>query len=233
LSKAKHLAAVVIIDILQNMNPYVSLLLSSAAFLTLMSILVHTIRLLTGHERLLGFISLFSLNSENNLPTWFASFLLMLLFQKCRDISKACPASDISRRPWKILAFIFLLMSMDEVASMHELLGNNIIGHYWNTGGYLKYAFVIPGTFIALAVAIAFIPFLKRLPGRTSAAMVASGAIYVMATIGLESISANIADQYGSRDALYIFLFTLEEFFEMTALILMYDTLSRHAKRLP
>jgi hypothetical protein len=86
---------------------------------------------------------MFDLNHENNIPTWYASVGF---------ISCALGAFLISRVPlqlsqsfqWKSLAVIFLLMSLDEKASLHEY-GASLMKGQFEFKGYWYFAWVLPG----------------------------------------------------------------------------------------
>lgn len=88
-------------------------------------------------------VDMFDLNHENNIPTWYASVGF---------ISCALGAFLISRVPlqlsqsfqWKSLAVIFLLMSLDEKASLHEY-GASLMKGQFEFKGYWYFAWVLPG----------------------------------------------------------------------------------------
>ncbi|MBI4357976.1 MAG: hypothetical protein HY584_01630, partial [Candidatus Omnitrophica bacterium] len=66
---------------------------------------------------------LFSLDFENNLPTWFSSFLWLtaaLFAYGC-----AQQILNVRRRLlWNVSALFFIFLSCDEVASIHEHVGS-------------------------------------------------------------------------------------------------------------
>ncbi len=121
---------------------------------------------------------LFDVDEENNLPTWFSSFLLLttsaLLFF-CVQKKK----HDGSRwvRHWNALAIGFLLMSIDEVAGVHESI-NSIIVMTW----------AIPGAILAGLIGLACVPFLLALPRRTAISFGIAGAVYLTGAVGIEII---------------------------------------------
>lgn len=74
-------------------------------------------------------VDMFDLNHENNIPTWYAS----VGFISCAQSFQ-----------WKSLAVIFLLMSLDETASLHEY-GASLMKGQFEFKGYWYFAWVLPG----------------------------------------------------------------------------------------
>ena len=64
---------------------------------------------------------LFAMNLENNVVVWFTSASLMLIAALAADIGERDAAAR--RTGWRLAAALFLLLSLDEVASLHELAG--------------------------------------------------------------------------------------------------------------
>jgi hypothetical protein len=100
-----------------------------------------------GHDTLLGFVPKFDLGAENNVPTWFSTICLFLW-----AIALAAIALVEWRRKgplcvyWFGLAGTFVLLSLDEAASFHEML-TVPLRTALHTGGLLNFAWVIPGGF--------------------------------------------------------------------------------------
>jgi len=61
------------------------LLAGIAVTLSLLCLTTQVIDWVTGHESLFGLTRLFALDNEVNIPTWFSSILLFLLFQLTRE----------------------------------------------------------------------------------------------------------------------------------------------------
>lgn len=151
-------------------------------------------------------VQLFDLDDENNLPTWFSSFLL--LFVSFALMTLVTPPKD--RLYWQLLAAGFLVMSIDEVAGLHESL-NTAIEMNW----------AIPGTVLVAAVGVWFAPFLMRQPARLRWLMMLSGLIYVGGVIGVELLSADI----DSDSLQYEAAVSVEESMEMFGVWLFLRTL--------
>src|SRR5687768_11951693 len=97
-------------------------------------------------ELLVGFLSL---SYEGNVPTWYASSLLLLCAVMPGLIASEIPAAGSGRRHWWALAILFAFMSLDEAAEIHEHLGG-LIG----TGGVLYFDWVIPAAIIVALVGL-------------------------------------------------------------------------------
>jgi|GEM_PF-452503 len=178
-------------------NPYCTLLLVVGVSL----VAIHCVLNYLNHEVIeVPWLiqQLFDLDEENNLPTWFSSFLLLncaiVLFVSLPSHSAAF------KWQWRLLAFGFLVLSIDEVAGLHESF-HTAIDINW----------AIPGGILVLIVGSTFVPFLLSLPRRTAIRFVLSGTIYVAGAIVVEWLSRDM-----DEDAIaYGFATALEESLEM------------------
>ncbi len=128
-----------------------------------------------------------------------------------------------------MLSLIFLLLSFDEAACIHEGLGN-ILSHRLHTSGIFTYAWVIPGGIFMLLVCICSMGFLRHLPERTRRDVVIAGAIYVTGTLGWEMAGGWYDSVYGSRNLTYMTLTVREEAFESAGIILFINSLLIYLK---
>jgi hypothetical protein len=189
------------------------------------SLAVHGIGHATGRWGLGGLSNLFNLDSDQGAPTWFNSLLLFLLFTLTWLIAHfPHPASARLRVRWKFLGIVFLLMSVDEVAMVHEAIGR-AIGTRFELTGYLYFPFLIPGLILAGALFIAYVPFLRTLPRDTAIGMAAAGAIYLSGAALVEALSANRYYHLQQHDLVYRFLVNIEEVLEMTGLLVLFKVL--------
>lgn len=72
-------------------------------------------------------IQLFDVMSERNIPTWYATMLLMAS-ATFAWLTSSLLRIDANRRDrnvwsWRMLSLLFLVMSMDELVSIHERAG--------------------------------------------------------------------------------------------------------------
>ena len=162
---------------------------------------------------------LFLFEEEKNLPTLFNVFLLIADMVALGTVAMFRFArGDRWRWHWLCLAAIFLLLSYDEAAQVHEALGKVVEGATHATG-FLAFAWVIPGMAFVLAVGLAFTRFLLALPRRSAVLFVVAGALYVFGAIGMEMFEANVYSFRGYDNLTFSLLATFEETLEMTGLI--------------
>ncbi|MBI1977213.1 MAG: hypothetical protein HYS55_00510 [Candidatus Omnitrophica bacterium] len=98
----------------------------------------------------------FDLDREGNVPTWFSSFLWILVSINAYRCGQKSPVNR-ERGFWFVVAFVFILFSVDEVASFHENLSMMIRNRLLK--GFFKGKFLGPalwpvffGPFVAVLV---------------------------------------------------------------------------------
>jgi hypothetical protein len=178
-----------------------------------------------GIERAGGLIPGFNVDQEANFPTWYASALLLAgAVLLALTAAAASRRADRSARSWWGLAVVFLGLSIDEGAGLHELL---IIPlrESWHAGGALYYTWVVPGIAVVLAVAAASVPLLAGLPRQIRRRLVAAGCLYVGGAVGMELVSGAYASAVCKACLSYALLTTLEEGLEMFGAVLLIRTL--------
>lgn len=142
-------------------------------------------------------LQLFDLDAENNLPTWFSGFLLL------NNSLVLCVASTTAKRHrmhWMILAAGFLLLSIDEVAGLHETF-HTAIDINWT----------LYATGIVALVGAAFIPFLITLPRSIAGWFILAGITYISGALLVEFLSRDMEEE----TLAYALAVAVEEGFEM------------------
>lgn len=124
-------------------------------------------------------LQLFELDEENNLPTWFSSFLLL----NCAFVlwSHSQGEGVTNHLYWRLLALGFLLLSMDEVAGLHETF-HTAIDDNWT----------IYGAVLVVIAGLAFTPFLMSLERSIAVWFLISGAVYLAGALGVEWLSRDM-----------------------------------------
>ena len=164
-------------------------------------------------------VRLFSLDGEANFPTWYSASLLLLCAFLLAMIAYARRQRDtVHDSRWLILAVVFLLLSLDETAQLHELAIAPLRERFHPTG-FLYYAWIVPAGICAGIFALAYLSFLAKLPVQTARLMVLAGALYVGGAIGVESLSAKQASLHGEHNIAYHAIITVEELLEMAGLV--------------
>lgn len=163
---------------------------------------------------------IFDVDEEDSFPTWYSAFALgltaaVLWVQARRQRAAASPW----RWHWSGLALGFLLLSIDEIAGMHETL-NSVMEHSW----------AVPGTIVVALVCGIYLAFLVQLDRRTAVWFAIAGALYVGGAVGVEYYT----EPYLKNDALNTLAYNLwtavEEGMEMAGVLLFLTALLRHMK---
>lgn len=203
-----------------------TLVLSIAvAVLVIASVVGQAIKLEGGHDYVFGFVPQFCLDREGNIPTYFSSVLLLLCACTLGTIAVAQKVgAGWYVRHWTLLAFIFLLMSIDEAAGLHELLIAPVRKAY-DLGGAFNFAWVVPGAIFCLYLAVHYWKFLFHLPLRTRILVCIAAGLYVGGAIGLEMLGGWYAESHGSENWPYTIIATLEETCEMSGLVVFMHAL--------
>jgi len=168
----------------------------------------------------LRLIDLFSVNLEESIPTWYSTMLLFLACMILLAITlMKWQAQDAYGKYWAGLALIFLYLSMDEGAVIHEVAADPLV-QFFNTGGYLYFGWQIVFAPLVLIFALLYLQFLLHLPAKTRYGFIASGLVYVGGAVVVEGFSADLlAATGGIYTYRYLATATLEEFCEMIGIV--------------
>ena len=204
-------------------------LLACAMVLWIMNALTLMLEFGYGRDFAMGFVPMFRLNFEANLPTFFSTLLLVAASLSCFAIGRATlPTDKASGLRWLTLAAIAFILSADEAAQIHELFDKNAgwAEPFFEPTGMLLEPWVVAYGFLALAVSLLFAPFILKLQPRLRNMLILAGALYVGAAIGFEMIGA--VERGGSGETLrYETINSIEEMLEMTAVIIAIYALLR------
>ena len=146
---------------------------------------------------------LFDLDEENNLPTWFSHFLLL----NNAFVLSIIASSDAQKKRnyWWALSIGFLILSIDEVAGLHETF-HSAIDFNW----------AIPAGILVAIIGIVFIPFLRSLERRVAILYIISGSIFISGALIIELLSEDMK----TKSLEYALATTLEEGMEMAGALI-------------
>jgi hypothetical protein len=184
---------------------------------------VAAITAITGADYMHGFKRLLDLNAERNLPTWFSTTILLTAAALLGGI--AADGLRRHRRAWRFLAVVFVGLSLDETASIHEM-SNAPLRAMLHAGPALYFPWILGGLLLASIVLIAEWRLLRALPRRTSVRFVVAGAIYVMGAAGFEALCAPLYARH-VHPLVQAALVTTEETLEMVGVALFIAALAR------
>ena len=156
---------------------------------------------------------IFDVDEEDSFPTWFSAMLLLLTSVSLWVNARTLQSSDSSLvERWYLLSVGFLLLSIDEIAGMHETLNSiDMMGDM---------SWTIPGAIVAGLAGFYFVPFLLKLPRPLAIRFVLAGAVYLGGALGVEVLT----DPYLENDELntlaYNLWTALEESMEIAGVLI-------------
>lgn len=174
-----------------NVKKIMTVIWTSIAAFLLIHLLLQYLYHIHGIELLSSLRGRFNVDNEISLPTWFSQCLLLvpaiaaLIIAKLSDIKK-----DGNRLYWLAIAGLFIFLSADEGAMLHEAFITKF--REWTvdagTQGLAAHTWLLPVGLILLLLAIPFGLFLRRLPRRTSWLLIAGIGTYVSGAIIIEAL---------------------------------------------
>ena len=210
-------------------------LISINALLVAIHLILHGIEFSGANsEALLELVRLFSLDQEGNVPTWFAQTLLASIAGLFGVIALRRKDAGESRTwPWFFLSIVFVYLSIDEGAQIHELTiepFQNLLGI---ESGFLFFAWIVPMGLAILVATILLLSFFIRLDKALRNQLFLAAFVFLLGAIGMEMISGayweSVDFVYDMRYRVYN---AIEEGLENTGSILAIVALYTHVKNL-
>jgi hypothetical protein len=173
-------------------------------FITLAGLAARFALYMWGDVEFLQPLRIFDVGEERSIPTWFESlqFLLCSILLAVVAVAKK-QRNDRYSLHWSVLSIILLLLSLDEVASIHEAIGqqserllHSITG--LTPGGAIKFFWVVPGAIFVIIVLLAYLRFLADLPQSTRRFFLFAGALFVLGALGIEMLTAQVVSSSGA-----------------------------------
>jgi hypothetical protein len=215
----------------------------SIMVLLVLHLLSQVLRFGFGYEYQMGFHERVYLGSELNIPSWFSSSVMLLCGIVLLWIARVTRQRGQPAAPyWAALGAIFVLLSMDEAASLHEMLSPVFAGTMIRLGETFggifvplgakgdRYAWVIPGAIGTLILGLVFLRFLAMLPTRTRWLFVLAGTVFVTGALGFEIAGGRYSGLHGADNPTFVMIMTIEETLEKAGVSLFLYALLRHAE---
>ncbi len=173
-------------------------------------------------------VRLFNINRETSVPTWYASSLLLVAGGVLGIVAHTKYTNrEPYRRHWLGLALIFVYLSLDEGAVIHEIF-TDPVQMLFDSSGPLYFAWVIVVIPLLVLFGLVYFRFWLNLPPRTRALFCLAGVIYVGGALGIEMIGSNKWYVDGGTSLVYSAIGTLEEFCEMLGVITLIYAVAKY-----
>jgi hypothetical protein len=209
----------------QKVTLFLSLIVG---FLTLANAIGLVFKFHFGNDLVYGLVPLFDVDTEGNIPSTYSSLSLLFCSALLSIItSEKRKNGDPYTRYWLALAVIFLFLSIDEAATIHEHL-NRPVRTFLKTSGALYNAWIIPyGIFLAI-LGLLYLKFLKGLPKRTRWLFVVACAVFVTGALGLDVFSGSL-NEAGRRGSLsFAVVNSAQELLEMVGVVVFIYALTSY-----
>ncbi len=154
---------------------------------------------------------LFNLDLEMNIPTWYSGLMLVscgLITRGIFTIKKS--QSDRFWRHWQILATIFFVLAIDEVASIHEILIIDDLADSLHLPSFWHSVWVIPGTVLVVIFIWKYWKFILYLPKQLRQHFLIAITLYLGGALGMEMIGSYYDGIDGQQNLTYATLATIE-----------------------
>jgi hypothetical protein len=183
------------------------------------------------HHLVVDVVRRFDLNHEVNIPTWFSSAALLgssLLLATIAILRRKSGGRFVGH--WVVLSAVFLYLSIDEVAMLHEMFIRPM-RHLLHAHGILYFTWVVPAAVALVVLGLAYIRFFFHLDTRTKLLFALAGVTFVGGAFGLELAGGVVAEGYGTDTMLFMVLTTIEELLEMLGVTIFIGALLYYIER--
>jgi hypothetical protein len=204
-------------------------------FLAIAHVAMQSVRHHAGIREFYGLVRMFDMGVEANLPTFFSAFQLLFasLLLAIIGMSRRGQAGERASQ-WLLLAVIFLLLCVDEMAEIHEMSVRPFREFAPALAtGLLYWAWVLPASLLVAVVAWRYAGFVfNYLPAETRRRTVLGAALFVGGAVGVEMPEARYVQQHGLDNFAYGMFVLVEEVLEMAGILVflsgLLDYLRRH-----
>jgi hypothetical protein len=188
-----------------------------------------------GYPTIFGLVEFTYVDEENNLPTWYASIQLLACGVLLAFIAIGKRRNgDRWAAHWLWLSVIFVIMSLDEMGSMHERLIDPMARLTGGLPGAWQPLWIIPILGLVAVVVIAYLRFVFAFPWRERLQIIVAAAIFVGGAVGMEMYTAaqfDTTDPLYKEQPLYVVLAHIEEGMEKIGILIFLDFLLRYLAR--
>ena len=175
-------------------------------------------------------VGMVNVDYEQNIPTWFSAFVLLLnsvLLAAIASTKKALGNKYVGH--WWGLSVIFLMLSLDEVARIHDTVGW-WLSPVFRTSGIFTYFWVVPWSVFVLFVTLTYLRFFFSLPKRVKWLFLSAGGLYVGGALGGEMVLGYMVSESDVADKWWRLEVITEEFLEMTGATVFFYALTGYCE---
>ena len=178
-----------------------------------------------GITRPSSLLRLFNLDLEGNVPAWVATVHLLIASGILWALAHT-PSVNFGGR-WKLLSGLFLAASLDEAASVHEMLIWPIREGF-GLGGLFYFAWVVVAIPFVAFLAYWYWPAVRTLPRAFERWAMVSAGLYVSGAVGMEMIGGAWRAEHATFNVTYTAITCVEELMELGGLTLWNCTLLKY-----
>ena len=149
---------------------------------------------LNGHSRVFGFVRLFDMDLERNVPTLFSTELLMtgsFLFSSLWCVRRG---QEQHSTIWLFLSGTLLFLAIDEFCQIHESFNVPERALVESTGFFFEAVWVVPYGIVSFGLLLFLLPFLHRQETKTRNLLFLSGGMFFTGAVGVEMLSGKDCD---------------------------------------
>lgn len=177
-------------------------------------------------------LHVFHLDAEANVPTWYSSITLLLCAVMLAVIGRAKrEVCEPYVRHWNGLALVFLYLSIDEAAGLHDGL-NAVLTAVFQPSGFLNFPWVLPASLAVASLGIVYMRWFRHLPAWAQARFLLAGIIYLAGAVGCEVLGAILLEGSTNQPMTYVVISHLEELLEMAGVAFFLHGLVLYAENL-
>jgi len=161
-----------------------------------------------------------ALDSEHCIGAYFSSLLMVAGAVLMVVMSGADAPAGKWKNYWRVLAFIFVCLSIDESVSFHEVLIDPLRGAF-GLSGILAFAWIIPAIACLVVMGLFYLRFVLAIRDPLRWQLVIAGTVFVFAAVGLEAVGGYFYTIGGFGAGSYIVTAIIEETLEITGLVIL------------
>lgn len=163
-----------------------------------------------------------NLTLEYNVPTFIQSTILLSIGMLALTLARQ--SSTPESKSWYLLGGLFVLMSADETACVHERLVAPIRA-LTGASGFFYYAWVIPAIVLVGVVALPLAQHFKRLENPFGRRFSLASAVYLGGALVMEMLTSPLAEAGQHVTLRFLFLSTIEELLEFIGSLLFLNAM--------